>query len=371
MGAASSKVPPLPLVRIVGRFRDALAALHRRLAPGHIALLELHMTGYLSTAIGAAAELGVADALAAGPRQPAELAQAVGADEDALRRMMRLLVSFDIFEQRRDGAYQLNGIAQALRSDAPVSLRDLFLFFGSDYHRNHWTHLVDAVRTGRAVGPELDGKPFFEYTAEHREIGDLFDRAMTSVSTLATEPLLAAYDFGRFGTLVDLGAGHGSLLMEILRRTEAARGIIFDLPDVVGGVPEEIAAAGLSDRLTVETGSFFEAVPKGGDAYLLKHIIHDWSDDEAERILRTVHAAMEPDASLLLIDIVLPDHQRPHAGKFIDLEMLINATGRERTAEDFRKLLERSGFDLHRIVSTVSPDSVLEARPKPNPVVTP
>ncbi len=359
------------VVRMVGRFRDALAALHRRTAPAHIALLELHMTGYLSVAIGAAAELAIADELAAGPRQAGDLARAVGADEDALRRLMRLLISFDIFEQRRDGAYRLNGLAQALRKDAPVSLRDLFLFFGSDYHRTHWTHLVDAVRTGQPVGAALDGKPFFEYTAEHREIGDLFDRAMTSVSTLSVEPLLAAYDFGRFGTLVDLGAGQGSLLMEILRRTEAARGIIFDLPDVVSGLPEEIAAAGLDGRLSVETGSFFESVPKGGDAYLLKHIIHDWSDEEAEQILRTVRAAMEPDASLLIVEIVLPEHQRPHAGKFIDLEMLVNATGRERTAEDFRKLLERSGFTLHRVVATVSPDSVLEARPASNAAGTP
>ncbi|MEV6771718.1 methyltransferase [Nocardia sp. NPDC051030] len=361
--ASASKVPPLPLLRGLELFRNGLAKLHRRTVPGHIALLELHMTGYLSQAIGAAAELGIADALAERPRQPQDLAKALGVDEDALRRLMRLLLSFDIFTQRGDGSYALNGLSKSLRSDAPVTLRDLFRFFGSEYHRNHWTHLPEAVRTGQPVGPMLDGKSFFEYTAEHRDIGELFDRAMTSVSTLAVEPLLAAYDFGRFGTLVDLGAGHGSLLIDILQRSQATRGIIFDLPEVVEELPAQLASLGLADRLTVETGSFFESVPKGGDAYILKHIIHDWSDAEAERILRTTRAAMEPDATLLIIDIVLPKHRRPHAGKFIDIEMLVNNTGRERTQVDLGNLLARGGFTLTKVTQTAAPDCVVEARP--------
>lgn len=363
MASAAQKIPPLFLLRTLARFRDALATLHRRLVPGHIALLEMQMTGFLAQAIHAAAELGIADALAAGPRRPSDLARTLGVDEDGLRRLMRLLISFEVFGQRRDGSYELNGISQALRSDSAVTLRDLFLFFGSEFHRNHWTHLADAVRTGRSVGPALDGMEFFDYTAEHRDIGDLFDRAMTSISTLSVEPLLAAYDFGRFGTLVDIGAGQGSLVTEILQRTTAARGIIFDLPEVVQELPTQLAPLRLGERLIVETGSFFEAVPKGGDAYILKHIVHDWSDAEAEGILRTVHAAMEPGARLLLIEIVLPEHHRPHAGKFIDLEMLVNATGRERTAADYRTLLSHSGFELDRIVDTAAPDSILEARP--------
>ncbi|MET9487963.1 methyltransferase [Nocardia sp. NPDC006630] len=363
MASALSKIPPLPLLRALGLFRDGLAALHRRLVPGHIAILELQMTGFLTQAIHAAAQLGIADALVEGPRSPAELARAIEVNEDGLRRLMRLLISFDIFAQKRDGSYALTGMSQALRSDSPVTLRDLFLFFGSEYHRNHWTHLADAVRTGHAVGLALDGMGFFEYAAAHRDIGELFDRAMTSISTLSTEPLLAAYDFGRFGTLVDIGGGEGSLLVEILQRSAMTRGVIFDLPAVVTALP--VQRAGLADRLTVDTGSFFESVPKGGDAYILKHIIHDWSDEEAERILRTVRSAMEPAARVLIIEIVLPEHHRPHAGKFIDLEMLVNATGRERTEADFRNLLARSGFTLTRVVPTAAPDVILEARPAP------
>ncbi|MBL1078529.1 hydroxyneurosporene methyltransferase [Nocardia sp. 2] len=363
MASTLPKVPPLPVIHAVDRIRHRLAALQRRLVPGHVALREIQMGGFLAQAVHAAAALGIADALAAGPRQPGDLARTIGADEDGLRRLMRVLISFEVFAQRTDGAYALTRVSRALRGDAPVSLRDLFLFFGSEYHRGHWSHLHDAVRTGHAVGPVLDGMSFFDYTAEHRELGELFDRAMTSVSNLAIAPLLAAYDFGRFGTIVDVGAGHGSLLIEILRHTEARRGVIFDLPEVVAGLQDQINRHELTDCLTVETGSFFDTVPKGGDAYILKHIVHDWSDTEAEHLLRTARAAMDPEATLLLIEMVLPAHKRPHASKFIDLEMLVNAPGRERTRDEYGNLLARSGFALTRVVPTASADSVVEARP--------
>ncbi|MFD6452054.1 methyltransferase [Nocardia sp. NPDC060220] len=362
---ALKKPPPTPVLRAVERVRDALSALHRRLVPGHIALLELQIAGFLSQAISAAAELGIADELARGRRGAAELAAAVGADEGGVRRLMRLLVSFGVFAQHRDGSYGLTRMGESLRSDGEVTLRDTSLFFGSPFHRNHWTHLTDAVRTGEAVGPALDGASFFEYAATHREIGDLFDRAMTSISTLSIEPLLAAYDFGQFGTLVDVGGGRGSLLVEILDRYPDAEGIVFDLPDVVANLDSELTAHGLAGRCAAREGSFFDEVPAGGDVYLLKHILHDWSDAKAEQILRTIHAAMDPSARLLVIELVLPDHQRPHPGKFIDLEMLVNTDGgHERTEAQFRELLARGGFTLLRTVPTAAPDCVLDARPR-------
>ncbi|MFD6400372.1 methyltransferase [Nocardia sp. NPDC060249] len=362
---APKKLPPLPLLRVIDRVRDTLAGLHRALVPGHIALLELQVAGFLSQAISAAAELGVADELADGPRTAKQLAAAIEVDEEGLRRLMVLLVSYGIFDQRRDGRYALTRIGNALRSDAEVTLRDLCRFFGSPFHRNHWTHLTDAVRTGEAVGRDLDGASFFEYAAEHREIGELFDNAMTSISTLALEPLLAAYDFGQFGTLVDVGGGRGSLLIEILGRYPAATGVVFDLPSVRDDLTADLAAAGLAHRCAAEAGSFFESVPQGGDVYLLKHILHDWSDAQAEQILRTVRAAMSPRATLLVVELVLPEHGRPHPAKFIDLEMLVNTEGgHERTEAQFRELLARSGFTLARTVETAAPDRVLEAVPR-------
>ncbi|MGW4631533.1 methyltransferase [Nocardia sp. NPDC004415] len=359
---APQKLPPLPVLRAIDRVRAALGSLYRNLVPGHIALLELQIAGFLSQAISTAAELGIADELAGGPRTAAQLARAVEADEEGLRRLMRLLVSYGVFAQRRDGSYALTRMGDTLRSDAPVTLRDVSKFFGSTFHRSHWSHLTDAVRTGEAVGPAIDGSSFFEYAATHRDVGELFDRAMTSIGTLSTEPLLAAYDFGRFGTLVDVGGGQGGLLTEILGRHPAARGIVFDLPTVVDDLAAELEAAGLSQRCAVEAGSFFEKVPDGGDAYLLKHILHDWSDEQAEQILRTIRLAMNRSTTLLVIELVLPEDDRPHPGKFIDLEMLVNTDGgHERTETQFRELLARSGFTLTRTVHTAAPDCVLEA----------
>ncbi|MFQ6327387.1 methyltransferase [Nocardia sp. CWNU-33] len=363
MASNRSKVPPQALLRVIEFARNSMAGLHRRLVPGHIALLEMIVAGFLTQAIHAAAALGVADALADGPRSSAELARATGANEDALRRLLQLLTSHGIFARRSDGKYTLTPMAQALRRDASVSLRDTVLFFGSPMHRNHWTHLVDAVRTGETVGTDLDGMSFFDYVQKDRELGELFDRAMTSIGTLAIEPLFAAYDFGQYGTIVDVGGGQGTLLTEILSRTPTSRGILFDLPEVVASAPARLAELGLTDRCTVESGSFFETVPKGGDAYILKHIIHDWSDDKAKQILNTLREQMPEDATLLLIELVLPEDNRPHPGKFIDLEMLINVGGRERTEDQYRDFLAASGFTLVRRIPTVAPDNVLEVRP--------
>lgn len=360
---ALPKLPPLPLVRAVETVRYALSEAYRRLAPGPLSLMELLAAGWLTQAIHAAAALGIADELAQGPLDGSELARRVGADADALYRLMRLLISHGIFTQRRDGRYALTGPARALRRDSPASLRDAALFFGSATHRTHWTHVVDAVRTGDPVGAELDGAPFFEYIRTDRKFGEMFDRAMTSIGSLTTESLFAAYDFGRFGTVVDIGGGQGAMLAEILTRTPAGRGVLFDLPDVTATAAERFATAGLDGRVEVATGSFFDAVPAGGDAYLLKHIVHDWPDEPAQRILHTVREAMSPSARLIIVEIVLPQGNRPHPGKYIDLEMLINSGGRERTAAEYRELLAHCGFAIERIVNTISPESVIEARP--------
>lgn len=360
-----SRIPPLPVLRAVERLRYGLAVAYRKLVPGHIALLEMQLGGFLAQAISTAAELGIADQLASGPRRPADLAAAAGVDETGLRRLMRLLIAFGVFTEDRDGAYALTPIGSALRDDSPVSLRDLSRFFGSPFHRNHWSHLTDAVRTGHSVGPALDGQEFFAYAAEHRDIGDLFDQAMTSATNLSIEPLLAAYDFGAHTSIVDVGGGRGSFLLQILQRHPRSSGVLFDLPEVVASADDDIATAGLDRRCTTEAGSFFDTVPGGADAYLLKHIVHDWSDPEAEQILRTVRNGMPTGATLLLVELVLPEHRRPHAGQFIDLEMLVNATGHERTEQQFRDLLARSGFTLTDLVPTAAPDCILTATATP------
>ncbi|GAA5068804.1 methyltransferase [Nocardia callitridis] len=360
--ASLLSLPPLPLVRAVDRLRGLLGTTYRALVPGHVALLEMLGAGFLTQAIHAAAELGVADALADGPRDGAELARTVGADEDALRRLMRLLTSEGIFAEDKGGKYTLTPMAQPLRSDCEVSLRDTALFFGSTVHREHWSHLVDAVRTGEPVGEALDGMPFFDLVRKDRSLGEIFDRGMTSIGSLSLEPLLAAYDFGAFETIVDIGGGEGTMIAEILGKAPQSKGVLVDLPEVAQSARTRLAELGLANRCAVESGSFFESVPEGGDAYLLKHVLHDWSDDDAGRILGTVHRAMCPHARLLIIELVVPEDDQPHPSKFIDLEMLVNTGGRERTEAEYREFLAEHGFTLTRVVPTVSPNNILEAR---------
>jgi hypothetical protein len=324
-------------------------------------MLEMITNTWATQAITAAADLGIADALAKGPLSADELARAVNADANALRRLLRALITRGIFRQRRDGRYELTPLADTLRSDADVSMAAFARFLGSPQHREHWSHLTDAVRTGRAVVPALRGKPFFEFLADDPEFAEIFNGAMTSISELAIAPLIAAYDFGAYETIVDVGGGHGRLLAAILGATPNSRGILFDLPQVVAGAPAVLAEQRVADRIRIAEGSFFDTVPEGGDAYVLKNVIHDWPDDDAVRILGNVRKAAAAGKNVLLVEGVLPGHDREFPGNWIDLEMLVTADARERTAAEYGELLRRAGFDLTRVVETVSQLSVVEA----------
>ena len=226
----STKVPPARVARVVERARHHLNRLQQRMVPPHAAMMDLITQAWTAQAITAAAELGVADALAKAPLSVDELAAAVDADPDTLGRLLRALISRGIFRQQRDGRYNLTPLADTLRSDADVSMAGMARWVGSAQHREHWSHLADAVRTGRAVLPVLRGKPAFEYLAEEPELAEIFNQAMTSASELSIAPVIAAYDFSPYETIVDVGGGHGRLLAAILAATPAARGVLFDLP---------------------------------------------------------------------------------------------------------------------------------------------
>ncbi|MEE6139023.1 methyltransferase [Mycobacterium sp. 050128] len=357
----TSKVPPVKVARAVERFRDHLSLLRRRSAPPAAVMMELILNAWVAQAIASAADLGVADALANGPLSGEHLADRVGAEPDALRRLMRALIGIGIFSQRKDGRYVLTPLAQTLRTDAPVSMAGMARWVGSPQHREHWSHLTDAVRTGNPVLPELRGKPAFEYLADEAELGAIFNSAMTNVSEFATVPLTAAYDFGAFGTIVDVGGGHGRLLAAILQTAPNSRGVLFDLPEVVAGAPELFGKYGVDGRVRIEEGSFFDSAPEGGDAYVLKNVIHDWPEQDAVRILKNVRAAAPAGARLLLCEFVIPDHDRDFHGKWVDIEMLVVAGARERTADEYGRLFDQAGFRLNRVVDTVSPLSIIEA----------
>jgi hypothetical protein len=357
-----AKVPPAEVARVIEWIRHHLYRLHQRLTPAPAAMIEMILAGWTSQAITVAAQLGVADALAGGPLTIDELAKRVNADADALRRLLRALISKGIFRRRRDGLYEVNALAGTLRSDAMVSMAAAARFYGSQEQRERWTLLADSVRTGASVVPALRGKSSFDYFAEKPELAELFNQTMTSVSEMTDATVVAGYDFSVYPTIVDVGGGHGPLLATILAAAPASRGVLYDLPVVVANAPNRLREKNVGDRVHIADGSFFDSVPGGGDAYVLKNIIHDWPDDKALKILRNVHAAAGPRATLLLVEFVIPKHNRDFPGKWVDLEMMLNLGARERTAVEYRDLLNKAGFRMTRVVQTASPLSVVEAR---------
>ena len=307
----------------------------------------------LSQAIHVAAVLGIADLLADGPRSSDELAEATKTDPRALYRLLRALAAFGLFEEDDARRFSLTDLGDALRSDAPESVAGWAAFVGRRNIRDAWTSLEESIRTGENAFRLEHGVSVWEYRAQHPEESDAFDRAMQSSSMLVIRSLIDAYEFGRFGTIVDVGGGNGTLLRALLDEYPQLNGVLFDQPHVVHGVD-------LGERGTVVAGSFFESVPEGGDAYLLKWIIHDWEDEDAIAILRTVR---RQDGTLLLVErLVDPPNEGPET-KMGDVNMLVGPGGQERTLEEFRGLYEAAGYELVGHTPTATGMYVIEGAP--------
>jgi hypothetical protein len=353
--------PPVGLVKAVDRVRHHLLRLHQSLAPAQAAMAELVVGAWLAQAIAVAADLRVADALADGPLGCDELADRVGADPDALGRLLRALVSRGIFHRRSDGHYDLTPLAATLQWEAQDSVAAFARFVGSAQHHEYWSHCIDAVRTGESVVPKLHGMEAFDWIESQPELSEVFNLAMTNLSQMAVGAVTAAYDFARYRTVVDVAGGHGRLLAGILAATPTATGVLFDLPHVVAGAESLLSKHRVAERVRIVEGSFFDAVPEGADLYVLKNIIHDWPDDKAQQILKTLRAATRTGTTVLLVECVIPADDRDFVAKWTDLEMLVSNAGRERTGDEYQNLLQQAGFHMTRIVPTASPFSIVEA----------
>ncbi|MCX2932118.1 methyltransferase [Mycobacterium sp. CVI_P3] len=353
--------PPARLARAVEFARHHLLRLHQRMVPAPMAMMELVVSGWPAQAITTAAQLGIADALADGPLPIGALAARVDADPDSLGRLMRALIGRGIFRRRRDGRYALNSLAETLRSDAPISLKGAALFQGSQEQRERWTLLTESVRNGESIVPALRGMEGFDYLVEIPEHAELFDQTMTCLAQMTLAVVVAGYDFSAHRTIVDIGGGQGAMLAAVLGSAPGARGILYDVPRVVVGAPKLLSDKHVADRVQIVEGSFFDHVPGGGDAYLLKNIIHDWADDRALRILRNVRAAAGPRSTVLLVEMVVRENGRDGPENWVDLEMLLNLGSRERTADEYRNLLRQAGFRMTSVIPTASPLCVIEA----------
>lgn len=332
--------------------------------PPPFAVLDLMLGSMVTQTIYVAAELGIADLLhTEGPLTAEEIARKVDADPASLDRLMRFLCSREIF-QEQGGTYALSPRAHALRSDAPMSMRGMARLMGHPTHWSDWTGFLETIRTGQPAVPEQHGgMGMFELLMTDQEYGRTFFGGMTDLSDTETMPLVTGFDWSRFGTIVDVGAGRGGLLAAILQAAPGSRGVCFDERAPGNGAGEVLEAAGVADRVTVETGSFFGPAPAGGDAYLLKHIVHDWPHDRAVEILRNVRAAAKPDSTLLIMEFVLPEDGSPHIGKLIDLWLLLLLGGGERTTGQYRELLAEAGWELEEVVPTQAAIAIVVARP--------
>jgi hypothetical protein len=320
--------------------------------------------GYrVSQAVYAAAQLGIADLLAGGPRGAAELAAATGAHAPALHRVLRLLASEGVFAQTEDGRFASTLMAEALRRDAPGSLRAMVLLTASDAPWRSWGQLLHSVRTGEPAFDHVHGVDFFAYYRQHPDEWALFDRLMTGGTEMATRAVAAAYDFSPFGTLVDVGGGRGALALGLLEAYPHLRAVVFDQPAVAEWGRQAIEAAGLSGRCEAVGGDFFAAVPGGGDVYLLKYILHDWDDDRCGAILRACRRAVPADGRLLIIELLIPPGDGPSFAKSQDVNMLANLGGRERTEPEYRGLLAAAGFDLVRVIPVQDELHIIEGVP--------
>jgi hypothetical protein len=320
-------------------------------------------TGYIaSTALYVAAKLNIADHLASAPKNVAELARATGATEDALYRILRALAAVGVFEEIAPRVFGNNPPSETMRSGAQGSTHPMTLWMCDPFHLRVYAEVMHSVMTGQPAAEKAVGMPVFDYFQHDPELWEVFNNAMTAFSQFIVPAAISAYDFSGIETLVDVAGGHGQVLTSILERYPSTKGVLFDLEHVIAGAVPRLRAAGLADRVTTQAGNFFESVPGGGDAYIMKHIIHDWDDERALLILRKIKAVMKPGGRVILIESVIAPGNAPDFGKLIDLEMLLMPGGRERTEEEFRALFARAGFDLKRVIPTASPLSVLEAR---------
>ena len=331
--------------------------------PPPVQMLKLAMGYWVSQACAEVARLGIADRLAGGARPSDELARDVGANPDALYRLLRCCASVGVLHEQAGKRFALTPVGETLRSGGPGSLRDFLIAETAPGHWLPWGRLHEAVMEGQPQTTATLGCDIFTFYSRNPEEAAPFNRAMANLSAIVAGEVAASFDFSSYATLNDVGGGHGGLLATILEKFPRTRGVLFDLPHAIDEARPLFADRGLAPRCELVAGDFFQRVP-AADVYLLKAVLHDWDDARATQILKTCRASAAPGAKVLLVEMVVPSHTADGGGSFaplMDLNMLVMLTGRERTAGEYRALLEASGFRYDRLIPTHSPFAIIEA----------
>lgn len=330
--------------------------------PAHVGVMQLLSASYIAGAISCLAQMGIPDLVEAGPKSAKELASQIGADPEALHRLMRATASVGVLSEGPDGKFSETPMSAVLRSNGKPSLRALAMMGGREWHGRGWSRLEYCVRTGKQALEQIYGTPIFEYFKQHPDEAQIFNDAMTSISTGDSPAVADAYSFEGIHSIVDVGGGHGFLLATILERNPQMKGTLYDEPHVTEGAKNGPLKS-VMERCTLTSGDMFSSVPVGADAYIMKHIIHDWPDELCIKILRACRKGVKPGGKLLVVDDVIQPGNDFYAGKFLDLQMLIFPGGKERTEKQFRELFAAGGWKLNRVAPTATPICIVEGMP--------
>lgn len=316
-------------------------------------LLMLFSGEWVSRGIYAATKLEIADHLQAGPKSVNELAELTSSDCDSLERLLHTLAGFGIFQEVSSKTYANSEMSKMLVKSDPNSLHALSVFYGEDIHKT-WDGLLGAIQTGKPAFPAVFDKPVFAYFRDNPERAALFGEAMKAKTKAVIESALTTYDFSQARRVYDIGGGLGHFMKALLAMHSEMQGLVFELPEVVDSIVAH-------PRMSIVSGDFFKTVPKGGDVYLLKSVIHDWDDAESEKILKNCHSAMSSESKLLLVEVVLQPEDRSIYANCMDLLMLAVTGGKERSLESFRQMLDHAGFEMQRVIPTETEFSIIEA----------
>lgn len=331
--------------------------------PPALAMLQIITGFWMSRAVYVLAKLGIPDLLKDSAKTADEIAAITNMHAPSLYRVLRALVSVGILRPAEGERFGLTPLSETLLTDAPGSFRWFMISELGQEHYPAWGNLMHSVKTGEVAFDNLFGMDVWKYFAKNPDEAAVFNNSMSGTSAAVNEAITSLYDFSNFHTLVDVGGGHGGLITGILKNNSHLKGILFDAPEVIEVARKKVDAAGLNDRCRTLSGNFFESVPSGGDAYIMKWIIHDWDDERAIKILENCRKHMTANSRLIVVDCVVPENDAPDFSKFFDLNMLVMTGGKERTETEFRNLLEVAGFRLLRITPTNLPPSIIEAQP--------
>jgi hypothetical protein len=330
--------------------------------PAHVGVLQLLSGVHVAGAVSCLAQLGIPDLLDTAPKSADELATQIGAHPQALYRLMRATASVGVLSEGPDGKFSQTPMSAVLRSNGAPSLRSFAIISGKEWHARGWSHLEYCVRTGKEAMNQIYGAPIFEFLQQRPAEGQIFNDAMTDLSRIDSPAVAAAYNFAGIHSLVDVAGGHGLLLATVLAGNPHLRGTLYDLPHVIAGATDGPLQPFL-ERCALASGDMFSSVPTGADAYIMKHIIHDWPDDLCLRILRACRQSVNPGGKLLVVDSVIQHGNDFSPSKFLDLQMLIFPSGCERTEKQFHVLFAAAGWHLNRIIPTAAVDSIVEGVP--------